>query len=114
MLHGVAAFRAALGEKLALARWAHGELAGDARFEVEAAPQLSVVAFRLRGDGAEADARNAELLLRVNARGRVFLSSTVLRDRLTLRLCVVSFRTHHDRVRDAVVALREEAAQLVR
>jgi len=108
-LHGVGAFRDQLEEKLALARFVHDALAGDPRFEVLAPPELSVVAFRLRGRD---DAVNAELLRRVNARRRVFLSSTVLHGKLTLRVAVLSFRTHEDRVREAVDALREEAGSL--
>jgi aromatic-L-amino-acid decarboxylase len=49
----------------------------------------------------------------VNARRRVFLSSTRLRGRYALRLCVLSFRTHKERVEDAVVALRQEAEALL-
>jgi aromatic-L-amino-acid decarboxylase len=116
MLHGAGAWREQLGEKLRLAREAYETLAADARFDVLEEPQLSVVAFRLRTpgkSGEEADALNAELLQRVNARKRVFMSSTVLHGRLTLRICVLSFRTHEDRVRDAVDALREEARALV-
>lgn len=112
-LHGLAAFREQLEEKLALARWAAAELRADPLFEVLDDPQLSVVAFRLRGDGPELEARGQELLRRVNARRRVFLSSTRLRGRYVLRICVLSFRTHEDRVRDAVTALREEARALV-
>jgi aromatic-L-amino-acid/L-tryptophan decarboxylase len=112
-LHGLAAFREQLGEKLALARWAHEQLAADPRFELVDEPQLSVVAFRLRAPEADADRLGTELLRRVNGRRRVFLSSTRLRGRYTLRICVLSFRTHADRVRDAVVALKEEAAALV-
>ncbi len=111
-LHGLQAFRDALQEKLELTRWAYGELRRDARFEVLDEPQLSVVAFRLRGEGEQADARNEELLRRVNARRRVFLSSTRMAGRYVLRICVLSFRTHEDRMRDAVDALREEAAAL--
>jgi len=112
-LHGLAAFRDQLAEKLALARWAHDALRADPRFEMLDPPQLSVVAFRLRGPAEEADRLGPELLRRVNARRRVLLSSTRVRGRYTLRICVLSFRTHHDRVRDAVEALREEAAALV-
>ncbi len=112
-LHGLSAFREQLGEKLALARWAHAQLAADPRFEPVDEPQLSVVAFRLRAPEADADRLGAELLRRVNERRRVFLSSTRLRGRYALRICVLSFRTHADRVRDAVVALKEEAAALV-
>jgi aromatic-L-amino-acid decarboxylase len=109
-LHGAAAFREQLQEKLELARWAYRELAADASFEMLDEPQLSVVAFALRGE--DADRHGAELLRRVNGRRRVFLSSTRLRGRYVLRICVLSFRTHADRVRDAVLALREEARAL--
>ena len=54
----------------------------------------------------------AELLRRVNARRRVFLSSTILDGRYVLRICVLSFRTHEQRVREAVDALIEEAGRL--
>src|SRR5262249_9322915 len=69
-LYGLAAFRARLDEKLALARLAGARLREAPSFPVLDEPQLSVVAFRLRArDGGEAgDARNAELLRRVNAR----------------------------------------------
>jgi len=113
MLHGVAAFREALAEKLALARMAYDELRADPCFELIDEPQLSVVAFRLRAPQAEAERLGPELLRRVNARRRVFLSSTRIAGRYALRICVLSFRTHEDRLRDAVVALREEAAALL-
>jgi aromatic-L-amino-acid decarboxylase len=104
-LHGLGAFRDQLVEKLALARWAAEQLGADPRFELLDEPQLSVVAFRLRGR----EEAGEELLRRVNARRRVFLSSTRIAGRYVLRLCVLSFRTHADRVREAVDALREEA-----
>jgi aromatic-L-amino-acid decarboxylase len=113
MLHGAAAFRDQLAEKLSLARWAYEQLRDDGRFEVLDEPQLSIVAFRLRAPADEADRLGPELLRRVNARKRVFLSSTRVAGRYALRICVLSFRTHENRVRDAVVALREEAAALL-
>jgi aromatic-L-amino-acid decarboxylase len=112
-LHGLAAFREQLREKLALARLAYERLREDPLFEVLDEPQLSVVAFRLRGGEPEsADAAGAALLQRVNARGRVFLSSTRIGGRYVLRICVLSFRTHEDRLLDALGALREEARRL--
>jgi len=111
-LHGLRPFRDALTEKLALTRRAFEELRTDGRFEILDEPQLSILAFRLKGDGEATDARNAELLRRVNARGRVFLSSTRMAGRYVLRICVLSFRTHEDRLRDAIAALREEATAL--
>jgi aromatic-L-amino-acid decarboxylase len=113
MLHGLAAFREQLAEKLALARWFYDELRADPSFEVLDEPQLSIVAFRLRASEAEAERLGPELQRRVNARRRVFLSSTRIGGRYALRICVLSFRTHEDRVRDAAQALREEARALL-
>jgi aromatic-L-amino-acid decarboxylase len=113
VLHGVSAFRDQLGEKLSLARWAYDTLSSDPRFEMLDEPQLSVVAFRLRAPEGEAERLGPELLRRVNARRRVFLSSTRIRGRYALRICVLSFRTHRDRVREAVLALRDEAGALL-
>ncbi len=113
VLHGLGAFREQLAEKLALARSAYEELRTDPHLEMLDEPQLSVVAFRWRADDvADADRLGAELQRRVNARRRVFLSSTMMGGRYVLRICVLSFRTHRDRIDDAVTAIREEAAVL--
>jgi aromatic-L-amino-acid decarboxylase len=92
-----------------LTRWAYDQLRQDSRFEILDEPQLSVIAFRLKGKQADADARSEDLQRRVNARGRVFLSSTRLDGRYVIRLCVLSFRTHMDRVREAVETIKAEA-----
>ncbi len=120
MLHGAAAFRAALAEKLALARRFHEALqaavTAGAPLEIVAAPQLTVVAFRPRRQPDETlarwNARSGALLRAINARHRVYLSSTALpvRDGLafTLRVCVLNFRTHARHV-DACVEDLERA-----
>ena len=107
-LHGVGAFRDALTEKLGLARLAYDVLRTEPRLEIVDEPQLSVVAFRMHA-GNDA---SAELLERVNAKKKVFLSSTTLGKKFTLRICVLSFRTHEDRVRLAIDALCEEARSI--
>jgi aromatic-L-amino-acid decarboxylase len=104
MLHGMDAFVSALEEKLRLTALVHESLAADPRFELlDSRPQLTVVAFRLRN---ASDEENRALLARVNARKRVYLSSTVVRDRFWLRIAIMSFRTHEDRVREAIEIVR--------
>jgi aromatic-L-amino-acid decarboxylase len=98
-LHGVGAFRAALDEKLDLAESAHRLLALNPRLELPYPPQLSTVVFRLRDAGAAA---NQDLLRRINSSNRVFLSGTRLHGRFTLRLCVLSHRSHGRHVAEAV------------
>ena len=105
-LHGVAAFRRALDEKLDLAQIIFRGLADDGRFEVWE-PQLSIVPFRLRDRDDDA---NRALLERINASGRMYLSSTVVDGRFMLRVCVLSHRTHRVRIDEAVEIIRAAAA----
>ena len=108
-MHGIEPFRRNLDEKLDLTEWAAGELAKLPGIEIVAAPQLTVVAFRVVKAGAagpELDALNRRLLARINARQRVFLTGTMLRDRFVIRICVLSFRTHRDRVEAALEDIR--------
>ena len=107
-LHGVGAFRAALDEKLDLARFLDAELRTIPELELPWRPELSVVPFRLR-DGD--DAANRALLSRINASQRVFLSSTVLAGRVTLRAAILSHRTHRDRIEECVAIVRSAVAR---
>ena len=107
-LHGLAAFRNALDEKLDLARIVYEGLAADDRFDVWE-PPLSIVPFRLRGRDDEV---NRELLERINNSGRMFLSSTVVDGRFMLRVCVLAHRTNRARIEEAVEVLRRAAEGL--
>ncbi|MBB6081221.1 glutamate/tyrosine decarboxylase-like PLP-dependent enzyme [Streptomyces paradoxus] len=117
-LHGVDAFRDALDEKLDLAEHVHEVLSGVAELEVPQRPDLSTVIFRVRpADGGPAAAERADeasrrLLERINGHRRVVLSSTVVGGRYTLRVCVVSHRTHHDRIAEALQIITAEARNI--
>ena len=104
-LHGAGVFRAELEERLALARLATDRLRAMGGIEILAEPQLSLLAFRLAPPGvpeADLDDLNRRFIERVNARQRVFLTGTRLRGRFALRICVLSFRTHRDRMEQAL------------
>jgi aromatic-L-amino-acid decarboxylase len=94
-MFGIGVFREQLDEKLDLARWAADELRSIGALEIVAEPQLSVVAFRLREGG---DQENRALLARINARKRVMLTGAVADGRFFLRIAVLSFRTHLERM----------------
>ncbi len=109
-LFGIGAFRDGLDEKMDLARWAADELRGIPDMQIVAEPHLSLTAFRLQPGGCsgeELDALNRDLLARVNAKQNVYLTGTVLDGRFALRICVLSFRTHMDRMELCVADLRE-------
>jgi aromatic-L-amino-acid decarboxylase len=113
-LHGLDAFRAALDEKLDLARFLFEALRDTPGFEVPWEPELTVVPFRYRPrtEGVDVEEFNHRLLDRINASRRVFLSSTMIDGRFVIRACVVSVRTHRDRVEEAVDIIRTSAREL--
>lgn len=114
-LHGVEPFRRNLDEKLDLARWAASELEKVPAMEVLAPPQLSLLAFALSPPGVggpELDRLNRDLLDRVNARRRVYLTGTRLGGRFALRICVLSFRTHRDRLEACLDDIRQAAKEI--
>ena len=111
-LHGLHAFREALDEKLDLARWAYEELSSAPGFEVPWEPDLTVVPFRYAFRHRDVEDGNRKLLERVNATGRVFLSSTLIGGRFTLRMCILSHRSHGGRVEECVDIVKRLSADL--
>jgi aromatic-L-amino-acid decarboxylase len=105
-LHGVSAFREALDEKLDLAEHLYEGLKAIPELELPWQPELTVVPFRLRDRD---DAANRRLLSEINASRRVFLSSTVIDGRFTVRACILSHRTHRDRVDECIEIVRRAA-----
>jgi aromatic-L-amino-acid/L-tryptophan decarboxylase len=85
----------------------------EREWELACEPRFSTVAFRhvppALGD-AGIDERNARILRRVNASGRVFLSHTRVRGRLLLRLAIGNIGTREEHVALAWSLLREAAA----
>jgi len=108
VLLGTAPFRAALDEKLLLARYFHREVAALG-FETGPAPALSIATFRWAPAGASlerANEMNRGIVEAVRRDGRVFLSSTELDRKFTLRMAALAFRTHRRHIDLALAMLR--------
>ncbi len=108
-LHGIDAFRQQLDEKLDLAMQAYEVLAADNRFDMPWVPTLSVIVFRLAGRD---DATQLRFLARINQSQRILLSSTRINDVVYLRIAILSFRTHADRIREALDIILSAADEL--
>jgi len=115
-LHGARAFRDALDEKLDLAHYAADAIRGMPHIEMIAEPELSLLAFRYKPASitseAELEATNKLLLAAVNDEQRVFLTAATVRGRFFIRICVLSFRTHRDRIDACLEDLRAGIASL--
>jgi aromatic-L-amino-acid decarboxylase len=100
-LFGARAFREAVAEKRALAVDAARRVARLPGIVMDAWPELSLFAFHLTWPGAtreDEDRATRALMERTTARGRVMVTGAVARGRYLGRVCVLSFRTHADRL----------------
>jgi aromatic-L-amino-acid/L-tryptophan decarboxylase len=100
-LFGIEPFRQQLDEKLDLIAVVRDALAAMPEIEIVAEPELTILAFRLRNGDTRA------LLERINARKRVMLTPAVVNGDFVIRVCIVSHRTHRDRIDMAIEDIRE-------
>lgn len=108
-MHGIEPFRSNLEEKLELTRWAYDallKLSDDLNGQLRVIePQLSVVAFRLQPEDLsidETNRMNQAWLERINQSKRWFMTPTILDGYFTIRICILSFRSHRDRVEECL------------
>jgi aromatic-L-amino-acid/L-tryptophan decarboxylase len=106
-LHGVDAFVRALDQKLDLAHFVHDNLASIPELDTPWSPELSLVVFRPK-NGTTEDTEG--LLDRLNSSGRMWFSSGVIRGNTYVRMCILSHRSHPERIREAVELIRSCAA----
>jgi len=111
LVHGIAPFRDSLEEKLLLAKWLRGEL-GRLGWETGPEPDLSILTYRWAPAGASAeeiDGINARIVDLVRRDGRVFVSSTTIDGRYTIRFAGLTHRTHLSTVKTLVDVLQQSA-----
>ena len=112
---GIAGIRRRIERHLELAERFAAWIDADPGWERLAPVPFSTVCFRHRPAGRDEfdlDAHNEALVAAVNATGEVFLSTTRLGDRFTIRLAVGNLRTEQRHVERAWQLLQREAARI--
>lgn len=112
---GLAGYRRAIAHDIALAERLHAAARSAPDFAVREPQSLSIVCLRftpavLAGDEPALDARNQDLLARVQWEGRAFLSSTVIDGRFWLRACIVNPRASEEDI-DALLPVLRAAGE---
>ena len=79
--------------------------------EIVTEPRLSLVSFRMRGE--EGDDATRALLDAINARQNVYVTGTMVDGRFVIRICVLSFRTHMDRMDMCVNDIRGALSEVL-
>jgi aromatic-L-amino-acid decarboxylase len=110
--HGRKGYAAAVEHDVAMARFLSEGVRAHEDFELLAEPGLSIVNFRYRPRGRDLDEAgldrlNRQIANRLVASGAFFLAPTIVRDRTSLRVAIVNFRTQEDDLR----ALLDEAGR---
>lgn len=113
-LVGAAPFRAALAEKLLLARYFYEKIQEIDGFEVGPPPDLAVVTYRYVPQRGNANEFNERLMQALLADGRIFVTSTMLGNKFVLRASIGVYRTHRDAVDEALAVLAETARKVMR
>ncbi len=111
-LIGVAPFRAALSEKIHLARYFYEKIKEIDGFEAGPYPDLSIATYRYLPKRGDPDAFNHQLVETIQQNGRIFISATRIDGKLVLRAAVLCFRTHLDDVNEMLDVLKQTAEKL--
>ena len=106
--YGVEGLQAMVRRHVVIAQKFAGWVQKDSRFEIMSPSDLNLICFRLKGD----DSANEELLKRLNASGKLFISHTKLNARFTLRFCVGQTYTEEHHVRSAWELIQSVAGGL--
>ncbi len=114
--YGVEGLQAIVREHIRLARWIGERIEASEDFEVLAPVPVNLVCFRYHPVGVddpdEMDRLNQELLERLNATGKLYLTHTRLGGVFTLRLVVGQTRVEQGHVEKAWELIRSTAMQL--
>ncbi|WP_155207327.1 pyridoxal phosphate-dependent decarboxylase family protein [Xanthovirga aplysinae] len=111
-LFGLKAFRAALEEKIYLARYFQEQVQQVPGFEIGPGPDLSIGIFRYVPKNQDANKFNQWLLEEILEDGRIFLSSTTIDGVFWIRVAVLSFRAHLKQIDLALKIIKEKAEGL--
>ena len=110
---GRAGVVAGLREQIRLANLFAGWIKKDDRFELSAEPSMGVVCFRFIGaDEKKLDQLNSNIVERINASGRAYLTQTKLRGRTVIRIGLGNVLTTEEHLRKGWEIVRNTAADL--
>jgi aromatic-L-amino-acid decarboxylase len=95
---GIGPFVLNLEEKLSLSEWLYEELKKISQIEVICPPELSILTFaHKKGDEA-----TKALLTKINTKETLFLSACSLEGKWVIRICLLGFRMHYERLQKAL------------
>ena len=114
---GLEAFRKAVSTGIRLARFAEKEAAGYQEIEIITRAQIGIINFRFKPAGLQEpqlNELNKRIIEGIVADGFAMISSTSLRGKTVIRLCIINPRTTEEDIRQTVRKLHHICQQLSR
>ncbi|MGB8705914.1 MAG: aminotransferase class V-fold PLP-dependent enzyme [Gillisia sp.] len=111
-LFGLKPFRAALEEKIYLARYFQKEVQKLKNFETGPEPELSIAIFRFLPNEGDVNSFNEKLLEEIRKDGRIFLSSTTIDGKFWIRAAILAYGTHLRHIELLLEILKEKTSIL--
>ena len=112
MINGTQVFKDAAEEKLALCKYFYEEIGKIEGMERGPEPELSVCAFRYIPKNIDPNEFNLALTESIRKDGRVFHSSTLIDDKIYIRLACLSIRTHIETIELSLKVIQEKIKEL--
>ena len=113
--YGVTQLQEMISEHIRIAQWLEQEVISHSDFEILAPVTMSVVCFRYKPEGISGidnlNRINEELLRRLNASGKIFLTHTKLNGQYTLRMSIAGTLTRQEHVTNAWLLIKETAVE---
>ena len=110
---GRAGVVARLREQIRLANLLADWIKKDDRFELSAQPSMGVICFRfIESDEKKLDQLNSDIVERINASGRAYLTQTKLRGRTVMRIGLGNVLTTEEHLRKGWEIIQETASDL--
>ena len=110
---GRAGVVARLREQIRLANLLADWIKKDDRFELSAQPSMGVVCFRfIDADEKKVDQLNSDIVERINASGRAYLTQTKLRGRTVIRIGLGNVLTTEEHLRKGWEIIQETASNV--
>jgi aromatic-L-amino-acid decarboxylase len=104
---------ARLREQIRLANLLADWINKDDRFELSAQPSMGVICFRfIDADEKKVDQLNSDIVARINASGRAYLTQTKLRGRTVMRIGLGNVLTTEEHLRKGWEIIQETASNL--
>ncbi len=104
---GIAPFVLNLEEKLKLSEWLENELKSLPEIEILSSPELTILAFAHK----KGDVATEALMSKINQNGTLFLSGCKLNGKSAIRICLLGYRMHFERLEKALAEIKKMAKE---